>query len=258
MTDPAPHPEASTARSCSLAGRFAVLRTTPWQSVDAWLFLAFLAWLLMPGLLGAATQPVHSLPPPDTGFMIAQGLLTQGLPLLLVFWRLGHYGAHTRRAFAPGNALRADQAAIRGFIYALALFVPTLFFSWISIRLLQSFGIAPEPQPVIQWLKNPATSPVTRTTLVVLAVGLAPVTEEVLFRGVLLPALSSGGHPWRALLLTALLFGAIHLHAHSLLPLAWLGLCLGAAYVWTGHLLTAIVMHATLNALNLLALTSLS
>ncbi len=59
-----------------------------------------------------------------------------------------------------------------------------------------------------------------------------------------------------ALLVVSLLFGAIHLHGPSLVPLTVLSLGMCAGYLRTGHMLTPIVMHATLNALNLLALSA--
>ena len=83
------------------------------------------------------------------------------------------------------------------------------------------------------------------------------ICEEVLFRGVLLPAL---GGPLAAALPRPLagapepspLFGAFHLSPARLLPTAVLGLGFGGAVVLTGSLWPAVGMHLVNNALVIL------
>jgi membrane protease YdiL (CAAX protease family) len=82
------------------------------------------------------------------------------------------------------------------------------------------------------------------------AVLLAPVAEEVLFRGILYPAIKQAGHPRLALWGTALLFAAIHMNLVTFLPLALLALALTALYEWTNNLLAPITAHVLFNALN--------
>lgn len=84
-----------------------------------------------------------------------------------------------------------------------------------------------------------------------LMAGASAVGEELLFRGVALPALG--------LIPSALLFGALHIgRSRALLPwtafAALLGLVLGGLTLITGGVLGAVVAHATINYLNLLAM----
>ncbi len=83
----------------------------------------------------------------------------------------------------------------------------------------------------------------------------APVFEECLFRGTLLPWL---GARWRgplgprlgwafALAASSLAFGLIHLQPVALPVLSTLGLTLGLAFLRTGNLLTAILVHGLWN-----------
>lgn len=77
--------------------------------------------------------------------------------------------------------------------------------------------------------------------------GLAPIFEETLFRGFLLPVLARRGSMTGALVASALLFGAIHLQPLGLPTLSALGLVLGLAMRRTGNLWTAILVHACWN-----------
>jgi hypothetical protein len=77
--------------------------------------------------------------------------------------------------------------------------------------------------------------------------GLAPLFEELLFRGFLLPLLARRGRLAWALALTALLFGAIHLQPMGLPILCTLGFVLGLAMRQTASLRTPIVVHACWN-----------
>lgn len=77
--------------------------------------------------------------------------------------------------------------------------------------------------------------------------GLAPVFEELLCRGFLLPILARKQGMALALLLSALLFGAMHLQPTGLPTLCTLGFALGLAMRQTGSLKTPILLHACWN-----------
>ncbi|MDX6692153.1 MAG: protease family protein [Solirubrobacteraceae bacterium] len=81
---------------------------------------------------------------------------------------------------------------------------------------------------------------------------VAPVGEELFFRGFFFGALRNWRGPWPAALITGLVFGAIHLGsapASQLMPLAFFGVVLCLLYHWSGSLFPCIVLHAFNNAL---------
>ncbi len=80
------------------------------------------------------------------------------------------------------------------------------------------------------------------------AVFVAPVCEEIVFRGYVYPVVKHFGGPWIAAISSALLFASAHNHAVGLLPLFFLGLLLVAAYELTGSLWASIAVHACFNA----------
>ena len=93
-----------------------------------------------------------------------------------------------------------------------------------------------------------------RILIIVLAIAIAPFAEEFIFRfflyGVLKRYLGRGP----GLVLNALLFGAVHVHLPSLLPLFVLGGCFTLAYEWSGSILVSMTMHALFNFFSLSAL----
>jgi membrane protease YdiL (CAAX protease family) len=96
-----------------------------------------------------------------------------------------------------------------------------------------------------------------RAYFVVLAVGLAPVFEEILFRGMLLPVLARRYGGWAAILITSFLFAAIHKHLPSFLTLFALSGALSMAYIFSGSIVVPIAMHAIFNGITTAILLSI-
>jgi uncharacterized protein len=81
---------------------------------------------------------------------------------------------------------------------------------------------------------------------------LAPISEEILFRGFIFQALRSWRGTWPAAIVTGLLFGGIHAGsapAVDLVPLAALGFALCLLYRYTGSLYPCIAAHSLNNSL---------
>ena len=81
---------------------------------------------------------------------------------------------------------------------------------------------------------------------------IAPIGEEVLFRGYIFTALRNWRGPWTAAVITGLLFGLVHVGSAPLLdlvPLAVLGAALRVLYRKTGSLYPCIALHSLNNSL---------
>ncbi|MEO0855144.1 MAG: CPBP family intramembrane glutamic endopeptidase, partial [Cyanobacteria bacterium J06648_11] len=77
---------------------------------------------------------------------------------------------------------------------------------------------------------------------------MAPIFEETLFRGFLLPSLTKVMPVWGAIALSALLFATAHLNLSDMLPLTVLGMLLGYIYTRTRNLVAPMVLHGLWNA----------
>lgn len=112
--------------------------------------------------------------------------------------------------------------------------------------LLQACGIDAQKQDLIDLFAN-AKSPALLAFLIALAAGIAPVTEELLFRAGIFRYARTRLPRWAALLLPACLFGALHANLFSFAPLVVLGIIFSLAYERTGRIGTTMVAHALFN-----------
>jgi uncharacterized protein len=94
------------------------------------------------------------------------------------------------------------------------------------------------------------------TTLLLLSAALtcvvAPVCEEILFRGFIFTALRNWKGTWPAAIITGLLFGGVHVGSApviDLVPLAFLGFGLCLLYRITGSLYPCIAAHSLNNSI---------
>ena len=110
---------------------------------------------------------------------------------------------------------------------------------------LEAVGIEPEPAAAER-----ALAMLDPFLLVVPIVVLAPIAEEIFFRGVVFNALRRESTRRWAYLGSALLFSVIHLSPVTLVPIFLLGLLLARVYERTGSLVAPIVLHATFNGLS--------
>jgi uncharacterized protein len=97
-------------------------------------------------------------------------------------------------------------------------------------------------------------SPVALALFLVTTAIAAPVFEELLFRGFLLPSLSRYFSTWNAVLLSGLIFAVVHLSLAEVLPLTVLGIVLGFVYARTQNLLASMLLHGLWNAGTILSL----
>jgi len=117
---------------------------------------------------------------------------------------------------------------------------------------LSYFGLPVEKQDLMD-LFEATHSPVLRGVLIVFAVLVAPITEELIFRRGLFRYLLGRVPRWVALTAPAVLFGSLHVSwktldgLAALAPLAALGIVFSLAYERTGRISTAMVAHALFN-----------
>jgi membrane protease YdiL (CAAX protease family) len=76
---------------------------------------------------------------------------------------------------------------------------------------------------------------------------VAPVLEEILFRGYLQSALMHRMKPWLAILLASSLFGIVHMQPLAFPVLTVLGAVFGYLYYKTGSLKVNILLHVLNN-----------
>ena len=134
------------------------------------------------------------------------------------------------------------------------LVVPVVYgtmFIWQAVLL--AFGITPEEQDILKMIRG-AKNPLVRGYLLTLAVALAPIFEEVFFRGFMYPAFKQRFGVAGGLTVVSFLFASVHLNLNAFVPVFALGAMLGLAYEVTGTILVPVTIHALFNAANLILL----
>lgn len=92
------------------------------------------------------------------------------------------------------------------------------------------------------------------TIFFVTAAVAAPIFEEALFRGFLLPSLTRYLPLWGAIVVSSLIFAVAHLSLSEVLPLTILGMVLGFVYSRSRNLLSSMLLHGLWNSGTLLSL----
>ena len=87
----------------------------------------------------------------------------------------------------------------------------------------------------------------TSTSGMIAATFMAPITEEIFFRGSLLPGLNQKYSNLKSILITSLLFGLIHLNPWQFIPAFFAGIFLGWLYLITKNIYLCFFIHALNN-----------
>lgn len=187
---------------------------------------------------------------PDEKFymFIISTMSLQGVALLLTHHFLKQHGLGWREFLGLDQAGWRRALLLAVGVAALALPV-ALLLNLVSEMVLVTLRGKAEMQPTMQILEM-TVGTFRRACFGLTAVVLAPVVEEILFRGVLYPAIKLRGYPKSALIGTSLLFAAIHGSLMTLVPLFFLA----AVFVWlyerTGTLAASIAAHSFFNTVN--------
>ena len=155
------------------------------------------------------------------------------------------------------NRRNTGRCMLLGLGTGLGLVLIAMALALLTSRLLQALGNQAEPQKLVSLIAEEAAKPDQTGLLiffVVMAVAVAPVAEEILFRGILYPAVKQLGHPRVAVIGTALLFALFHVNLLTFASLTAVALALIALYEFTDNLLAPITAHAVFNASNLIML----
>ncbi len=241
---------AAIAAAVSLLGALGLV-SRPWPTERVRRNgLAFFALLYLAVFLSAMAQRLAGTPPgePSLAQVVIPTLCWQGAVLWLIGRMIREHGLRWSEAFgltrAPGRAMTLGAGAV------LAALPVLWTVQLLSVMGLSWLGWTPHPQTAVNLFAGAEGWP-ERFLLAVITVVLAPVCEELVFRGVLYPALKQTGWVRPAFWITALVFALVHFHVETFLPLLAFACLLNVLYDRTGNLLACIAAHAVFNGVNL-------
>ena len=138
--------------------------------------------------------------------------------------------------------LSAMGSAVAGWLMVTPVVMLT---GWLLVKLVGDPGGS---NPLLELVLG-SRDPLALALLAFTAVVMAPVFEELIFRGALLPVLADRLGAMPAVVLSALLFGLAHISIGELAPLTVLGIGLALLRLSSGRLLPCVLMHALWNAI---------
>jgi membrane protease YdiL (CAAX protease family) len=238
-------PTAPTASSFRVAFK-------PWGLAEVGLILGMVCMLLLVGSLVFKWMEQSGLVLDEDLYqlqLLASGIVLDGIGVLGILLLLHTARIGLREAFGI-EARTVLRSVGRGLFFLLAVLPAVWLFAAISQQLCDMFNYAVSKQQAMQLFLE-SDSVVTRGAIAFMAIVAAPLFEELFFRGLAYPALKQQIGMTAALLVTSLVFAAIHFHVLSFLPLLALAIGLTLAYEATGNLLVPIVMHSVFNLMTI-------
>ena len=135
----------------------------------------------------------------------------------------------------------------RFFLSMIVLGVSTAYAIAVILGLIEMSGIIPE-----SWLQaqDSAYEDVNNSSSLMqfLSVGfIAPLVEEILFRGCILGTLKKKMHPWIAIIISALIFGVAHGTPIGIIYATLLGLLMGWLAVTFNSIVPTLFFHIAYN-----------
>jgi membrane protease YdiL (CAAX protease family) len=211
---------------------------------SAWL----LSGLLIPLLLQKTSWTADRI---EAINLIIQSLGFQAIGLALIAATLRASGMAWRSLLNP----RPLGTTLGLALVAYLVLIPPLFLvSVVNEAILSGWGYPISFQEVVELFRR-IQHPGLKSLLVFAIIAVAPVFEEVLFRGLLLPWLARRLGWIGGILISSAFFALIHFHLPATLPLATLGIALCLLYALSGRLILCIFVHMIFNSVNLIAVT---
>ncbi len=227
----------------------------PWTFIDVAEIVALLPFALVvvgvsAASLWAQASAQWTWPLARPLLVTAQYLGVAALCLIVIFKRVRARSSAPSRSLGlrAARPLRLIGAGIAGYAVFIAL---------ISLLAVVLRGMLGEVLPLASSVEELIGSPHSTGELIIYAVlvcVIAPIVEEIIFRGYVYAGIRRFLRPPQAMLLGGLIFWVVHFNPTALLVITLIGIMLCYLYERTRSLLPGMVAHGLHNAIVLVAL----
>lgn len=143
--------------------------------------------------------------------------------------------------------MRLISVGWRWWVCCVLIMLPMSGVFWVSEEFFDLLGVEVEPQMIAVAVQQMAPGLELALMLALIIIG-APIFEEIVFRGFIQPVMVRHLGMWMGIVLTALVFGAIHgSDPHAVGPVTVLGILLGWLRERTDSVTAPIIMHMANN-----------
>lgn len=187
----------------------------------------------------------------ETGLAVLQTITLQWASVVLIVASLRRRNIGWSAAFgwsAPWG--RTVGLGVWAYLAAIPLVIGAAL---MGRMLLVRWGVEVRSQDVLQLISGDRAG-ILKCYFILLGALIAPLSEELLFRGLLLPFIARRAGVIAGVLVSAVVFSALHMNLGAFFPIFTLGLVLGGAYVATGRMGVPVLIHLLFNGVNIVAL----
>ena len=173
-------------------------------------------------------------------------------PLLIIYYQIKSLNGEfiLKKDYFQFNSLPFKKAIIQGIRGWLTIVPFVLLVSVIMNNLIENQNGS---NPLLEIVLN-NNNYLSFFLLFLTTTLLAPLFEEIIFRGILLPTLARDFGIILGILISAFIFALAHLSLGEMPPLFVLGIGLGITRAASGSLLSSVIMHSLWNGLTFLNL----
>jgi len=179
-----------------------------------------------------------------------------GAAYVLQVWFVRFLAKRRGSSLADAVGLRRIVDPLRVVLAALFAMLVARFGTAVFAIVLEQFHVTLQGQNIDPTNVLPQ-GPLGMVVTIVLVCVFAPIAEEVVFRGVLLPALQARWGVVAGVIGSAAVFAAMHVSLYAFVPIGLFGLILAWLYVKTENLAVPILAHALFNSVGIIALYAL-
>jgi membrane protease YdiL (CAAX protease family) len=233
-----------TARRARVSGAIDVAPRKTFGLPEAFLAAGLIFLVLMNVIASVGRSPVQ-LANRD---LVANFLITLFIVFFVAaFLKLRGIDVESSAGFSRTTLKRALSTAVVLLLAATPLILVT------EMVMQNAFGSGSSKQEIVD-LFNSSRTIGQRVMIIVLAVVVAPISEEFIFRFFIYGVVRRYFGIAVGLVFNSLLFAAAHTHLPSAAPLFVLASCLTLAYEWSGSILVSMAMHSLFNSVQLIFL----
>ncbi|MDD5658991.1 MAG: CPBP family intramembrane metalloprotease [Actinomycetota bacterium] len=227
-----------------------------WTLRDVLISILFLI-IVLTGIYFLTTKIVVSL---NLGERINSSNITNlsfsvlyGIQIILMTGVVWFFAIYWRRSKCRDLGLRY-YSIIKTVWYSFLALILIIIINFIYVFLMtRIFKISPPPSKFEELVSN---KNVSSTMLLVIVSVIAPVCEEIFFRGFLYQGFKRKWGVFAGIIISSFLFAAAHLDLYNFMPLMAIGWILAYIFHKTKSLFPVIFLHAVYNLLMILVLFS--
>ena len=234
----------------SISTRF---QSSPWSALDASIAVVLLIsfWLIFAQFMALLQSWLDLSSPHCANIMtVLQTLALPVLTLVIISILVANKKISWQRAF--GWRPEKTRQSIKTALILLFAGIPLVVLIASLMKLvLVNCGLEYEQHHILEVMSD--SRPVwLRVFLVMIAVVIAPASEELLFRGIGFSfCAKQSGRPFRAMILVSLLFACVHLDIFAVVPLFVISMLFSVGYLYSNSILVPIAMHSLFNGIQL-------